>query len=240
METTVGQRITLLIDYYCGGSEKRFAESLGVSPAVINNYTNGKQQSKPGFDMLHKICTTYPQVQIEWLISGYGEMLKHTIEEKQVVMTHTAMRNIPLLDVKAAANGKGGYLPESPYIASEEVIHLPHHLVRGGRHIAVTVRGDSMSPTLQHGDIIICKEIEPSRWQELPQQEVCLVESEDNGLQVKRIENRLPQDGMITCLSDNPEHAPFQLFHEQIRQVWQVCWRLSGYLEPPAALRAIA
>jgi phage repressor protein C with HTH and peptisase S24 domain len=240
METTVGQRITLLIDHYCGGSEKRFAESLGVSPAVINNYTNGKQQSKPGFDMLHKICTTYPQIQIEWLISGYGEMLKQTVEQKHVATAHSAMRNIPLLDVKAAANGKGGYLPESPYITSEEVIHLPHHLVRGGRHIAVTVRGDSMSPTLQHGDIIICKEIEPNRWQELSQQEVCLVESEDNGLQVKRIENRLPQDGMIICLSDNPEHAPFQLSHEQIRQIWQVCWRLSGYLEPPAALRAIA
>lgn len=240
METTVGQRITLLIDHYCGGSEKRFAESLGVSPAVINNYTNGKQQSKPGFDMLHKICTTYPQVQIEWLISGYGEMLKQTMEEKSAAAANANMRSIPLLDVKAAANGKGGYLPESSYIASEEVIHLPHHLVRGGRHIAVTVRGDSMSPTLQHGDIIICKEIERHLWQELPQQEVCLVESEENGLQVKRIENRLPQEGLITCLSDNPEHAPFQLSHEQIRQVWQVCWRLSGYLEPPATLRAIA
>lgn len=234
METTVGQRISLLIDHYCGGNEKRFAESLGVSPAVINNYTNGKQQSKPGFDVLYKICTTYPQVQIEWLISGQGEMLKPNAQEN---LPTAVVRGIPLLNVKAAANGKGGYLPESSYIVSEETIHLPPHLLRGGRYIAVTVRGDSMAPTLQHGDIIICREIEPHRWQELPQQEVCLVESEENGLQVKRIENRLLQEGYITCHSDNPEHAPFQLWHEQIRQVWQVCWRLSGYLEPPAVLR---
>jgi len=239
METTVGQRITLLINHYCGGSEKRFAESLGVSPAVINNYTNGKQQSKPSFDMLHKICTTYPQVQIEWLISGQGEMLKQALAEKDT-SAHATMRSIPLLDVKAAANGKGGYLPDGPFIASEEVIYLPPHLVRGGRHIAVTVRGDSMAPTLQHGDIIICKEIEPNCWFELPQQEVYLVESEDNGLQVKRIENCLAQEGIIICWSDNPEHAPFQLSHEQIRKVWQVCWRLSNYLEPPASFRAIA
>lgn len=236
METTVGQRITLLIEHFCKGNEKRFAESLGVSPAVINNYTNGKQQSKPGFDMLYKICKTYPQVQIEWLISGQGEMLKPAA----ATSPQADLRDIPLLDVKAAANGKGGYLPESNCIASDEVIQLPARLLRHGRYIAVTVRGDSMTPTLQHGDIIICKEISPERLHELPQQEVCLVESEDNGLQVKRIENRLPQEGCIICRSDNPEHAPFRLSHRQIRQVWQVCFRLSGYLEPPASLQTSA
>lgn len=57
----------------------RFAEQIGVQRSSISHILSGR--NKPSYDFLLKIAGKYPEIDLNWLISGKGEMLK-TIEPK--------------------------------------------------------------------------------------------------------------------------------------------------------------
>jgi phage repressor protein C with HTH and peptisase S24 domain len=235
MKSTVNQRLVSVIEHLTNGNEKRFADGLGVSPAVINNYTTGKQQSKPGFEMLARIAETHPAINIEWLISGRGEMLKPASPDRVLVATQDLTGNltVPLINRRAAAN----YLAQGhsqEYFEQLDALVLPGPLLRGGQHYALQVSGDSMAPTLHDGDLVICRLLEAGRWADATNGEVYVLASQNRGLQVKRVQNRLAQ-GYFRCLSDNPAHSPFDLEADNLLEMWQVRWKLSSNLANAAA-----
>jgi phage repressor protein C with HTH and peptisase S24 domain len=237
VENLVSERLSLLIDNLCNGNEKRFAESIGVKPAVINNYTTGKQQSKPGFEVLSKILYRYPTVNIDWLITGHGEMLKTERKNKpfQVLVTTqdtTGNLVVPVINRKAAANYLTGHQTQE-YFEQLDSLNLPPSFKKGKQCYALQVSGDSMMPTLQDGDLVVCSLCEASEWEYLNDGEVYVVVS-DKGLQVKRIKNQLRTTQEMVFVSDNKSHKPFKLGAEDILELWKVNWRLSPNLQIPA------
>jgi phage repressor protein C with HTH and peptisase S24 domain len=235
MKNPVSERLTAIISYFAGGNEKRFAEAIGVKPAVINNYTNGKQQSKPGFEVLHKMVEAYPDLQIDWLVSGKGAMLRSENSQPSLgVLTQDLRGNatVPIINRKAAANYLTGFQTQE-FFEQLDALQLPSAFVRGRQFYALQVSGDSMEPTLHDGDLVICYLCDRSDWDLLRNGDVCVVVSESRGLQVKRIKMG---DGTLTCLSDNRLHPAFQLPHDDIRQLWKVNWKLSAYLEEESSM----
>jgi len=85
MKTTIGQRLALLIESE-NLNNLSFAKRVGVSPTSIG-YITGERQSKPGFELIEKIATAFPQLDIDWLVRGYGEMRKGTDASASVYMT---------------------------------------------------------------------------------------------------------------------------------------------------------
>lgn len=51
-----------------------FSEEIGVSSTVIYNIIGGRR-SNPGFELLEKIKERYPEVDLNWLVSGIGSPL---------------------------------------------------------------------------------------------------------------------------------------------------------------------
>ncbi|GAB3761527.1 hypothetical protein [Spirosoma pomorum] len=51
-----------------------FAKSINKSSSTINYIVEGK--TKPGYELLEGIVTTYPAVNAEWLMKGEGDMMK--------------------------------------------------------------------------------------------------------------------------------------------------------------------
>ncbi|MCS6967067.1 MAG: S24 family peptidase [Cytophagales bacterium] len=227
MESAVSERLIQIIAHFSGGNEKRFAESVGVKPAVINNYTKGKQQSKPGFEVLQKITAAYPSLNIEWLLSGKGNMLKESsFAFKQNDSESVA---IPVINRKAAAN----YLAANhtqEYFEELENIYLPRNFVKGKRCYALQVTGDSMEPTLYENDYLICHLLDRAEWEYLNEGQICVIVSQ-RGLQVKRIKNK-SHSHYVTLVSDNPKHPPLNIPHEEIIEIWKVNWRLTDQLSP--------
>ncbi len=239
LQNPVSQRLTSVIERFAEGNEKRFAESIGVKPAVINNYTKGKQQSKPGFEVLQKICETYPAINIEWLINGRGQMEKAKLKpatERVLVTTQDTAGNvsIPVINRRAAANYLTGYKTQE-YFEEMDAINLPTSFVRGKQFYALQVTGDSMEPTLHDGDYLICHLCERADWDYLNDGEVCVLVTDERGLQVKRIKNRL-SNGYVTCLSDNKRHTAFNLTYNEVLEIWRVSWKLSADLSLNAGL----
>ena len=48
----------------------RFAELIQVNASAMSHILNGR--NKPGFDVLEKIVQAFPDVNLNWLISGQG------------------------------------------------------------------------------------------------------------------------------------------------------------------------
>jgi phage repressor protein C with HTH and peptisase S24 domain len=233
-QNIVSQRLTEIIDHFADGNEKRFADSLGVKPAVINNYTRGKQQSKPGFEVLYKIASEYPDVNVDWLLTGRGEMLisqgKGGARERWVISTQDITGNItvPLINRRAAANYLTGHQSQE-YFEQLDAIQLPSSFLSGKQYYALQVSGDSMMPTLHDGDYVFCYRCDRSEWSNLNNGDVCVILSE-NGLQIKRLANKDNQSH-ITCVSDNFQtHPAFNLTHDEIVEMWKVTWRMSSWL----------
>lgn len=73
---TIQERFQEVIDVRYNGSQKAFADAIGVAPSVINNVV-GRRQGNPSYEVLSKIYAN-ADVSVDWLLSGAGEMLKNT------------------------------------------------------------------------------------------------------------------------------------------------------------------
>lgn len=56
-------------------SQSVFAESIGVTKASVSHILGGR--NKPGFEFIENMARRYPNLNIEWFVSGKGKMYKN-------------------------------------------------------------------------------------------------------------------------------------------------------------------
>jgi hypothetical protein len=74
-EDAVYQRLNFIVDTFEKGNQADFARRIGVRSGVVGDMF-GKRRNKPSFDVLGKIASAYPQLRVEWLLTGEGDRLK--------------------------------------------------------------------------------------------------------------------------------------------------------------------
>ncbi|MDR1552632.1 MAG: helix-turn-helix transcriptional regulator [Prevotellaceae bacterium] len=60
-------------------SPARFADIIGVQPANISHIIS--ERNKPSLDFIQKMLKSFPQLNVEWLITGIGKMYKEPKEQ---------------------------------------------------------------------------------------------------------------------------------------------------------------
>lgn len=142
-------------------SKSEFGRTIGVSNAYVTSIRKSIDSDK-----IKSIALNYPNLNIEWLLTGEGSMIKSSGEMRKP-MTSTefslgtdhklSSQDIPLYDLSASAGLVSIFndLHQNP----EDYLRVPNLPPVDG---AVYVRGDSMSPLLKSGDIIIFKKMELS------------------------------------------------------------------------------
>ncbi|MFC2115736.1 helix-turn-helix domain-containing protein [Bacteroidota bacterium] len=55
-------------------SSSQFADKIGVQRSSVSHVLSGR--NKPGYDFIHKILESFPGINAEWLITGFGDMYK--------------------------------------------------------------------------------------------------------------------------------------------------------------------
>ena len=136
---------------------------------------------------------------------------------------------VPIVNRRAAANYLAGYQTQE-YFEELDAMTVPSYMLRDGQGIVIQVVNDSMEDTIFEGDLLLCRLVEPMRWDDIADFTVCVLVSESRGIQVKRIKSRLAKEGLIRCKSDNRRYQAFNLFAEDILQVWQVSMLLTAQL----------
>ena len=217
---------------YCkamGIPVKVFEQTIGVSNGYVNSISKGL-----GSDKLIPIIEKYPNLSIEWLLTGRGEMLKTNrttsdfsdnitpnsndkdtkfIAHKQVNKIHFPKSSekiyehetVALYDIEAAANLHSILSNRDENIIGQIII--PNIPKCDG---AIYVHGDSMSPLLKSGDIIAFKFV-PNELSSIYYGEMYLVSVELNGdehLTVKYIKRSEKGDNWVKLVSHNANHDP--------------------------------
>lgn len=64
------ERLQKVIEYY-GETASSFAEKIGVQRSSISHILSGR--NKPSLEFVLKILTSFPEVELYWLLNGKGE-----------------------------------------------------------------------------------------------------------------------------------------------------------------------
>lgn len=212
--------------------EKKISASDGMIRRAIRNSTD--IQSK----WLEKISDNYPDLNLTWLITGKGQMLKKRTPnvgesndlspgrerisvvcepiEKYRIPTLTG---IPLLPINAIA----GFFADDTSVLNNDCTYYNVPLFHGADFM-ISVRGESMIPNFLPGDIVACQFISNESYIQWGR---VYVFDTDQGPIIKRIKPSINDDSVLIT-SDNPEYAPFVLKKESIRRMALVL----GFMRP--------
>lgn len=215
-------------------SDREFAKCIEISPSNLGDIKANRRSVT--LEILNRAYERFG-INSSYVITGKGEAFhqkgknKDAATEVVVVATQDTTGNVtvPLINHKAAANYLSGY-DSQEWFEAQESLQLPSYMLKDGLCYAVQVSGESMEPTLYEDDWVICRLLDKSDYRYINDGAVYLVVSQEMGIQVKRIKNRLQQYGTIRCISDNPKHQPYELQEQEILQLWKVEWHLRSHL----------
>ncbi|WP_047546401.1 helix-turn-helix domain-containing protein [Psychroserpens sp. Hel_I_66] len=73
------KRLQKVIDFY-GESASSFAEKIGVQRSSISHILSGR--NKPSLDFVLKVLSSFPEVELYWLMNGKGQFPSAKDEHK--------------------------------------------------------------------------------------------------------------------------------------------------------------
>nr|DAQ59439.1 MAG TPA: hypothetical protein [Caudoviricetes sp.] len=210
-------------------SIRRFEEKCGLKRGNISNMSN---ESSIGSDKLSKIIDTYSSIDIEWLLTGKGDMLKNEttrpvqntscavisdgkdarkISKTQLKKADNSTKGIPLIPLHAMAGVLRGEISVLEYECEQYVVPAFK-----GADFLIPVKGNSMFPTYQSGDIVACQRTPMSsvffQWNKP------YVLDTAQGAIIKRIRPGV-DDEHVQIVSDNTDYLPFYLHKSEIYAV---------------------
>lgn len=194
---------------YSGLNAKSFSEKIGLErPQAIYDLLHGKTKSISA-SMKNKIISVFPEIDPAWLLTGEGEMLRSDGEHRDRALS-PAHATIPLIPLEAFAG-------KSP-VQYNDIPVENHYLVSefSGADFLIRIKGDSMTPKLNGGDIVACKKIHERLF--LQWHRVYVVCTNSQGIMIKRIE-KSDNEGCIRLVSDNPAYQPFDIPEEDISDI---------------------
>ena len=126
-----------------GMGQNKFEASCGLGNGTINNSRGGVSSTT-----LEKISSTYPEVNIEWLVTGKGNMLKD-------VPVKSYTDGIPYYNVDFEM-GFDVMVNDQTSQPDYNINFVPYN---NKCDVWCNARGNSMWPTIASGDIIALKEV---------------------------------------------------------------------------------
>lgn len=200
----------------------RFEKDAGLSNGYLG--TQKKRNADLGEGVIIKIIDYCRDLNIDWLLTGNGSMLRDqeeqcgvpTVQETFPLRTdhNVKLQTVPLYELDATA-GLVALFNASSRQAPVSHIQIPDLPPCDG---ALYVRGDSMYPLLKSGDIILYKEIASDTrcilWGEMYL--LSFVMDGETYITIKYIQ-RGDDDAHVRLVSQNPHHSPQDIPADSIR-----------------------
>ena len=194
-----------------GVKKATFYKNTGLSNGFLDKNDNISS------DKIEIIISVYSDIDLNWLITGNGEMLKVTgdrglyiDEQNSEIITKEAQScvGIPLIPIDAMA---GFAIGTGDSVMTYDCDHyvIPNML---NADFLIQVKGQSMEPKYLSGDIVACKKLNLDTF--FQWNKVYVLDTEQGAI-IKRI-NKSESENCIKCVSVNEDYAPFDLPLESI------------------------
>lgn len=205
-------------------SKTAFAEKLGTKGHIIDLYL--KDERRITYEQAKRLCGTY-NVSEPFMFQGIGlpfekSRIPDSEEKLAMALGINFSPNILFTNVEAFASNTVGV----DLLEENERFHIPG--VEGDL-VAFNINGQSMIPTINTGDMVICKPLEAK--DEMIDDEIYAVVT-DQSVWVKRVQkcfDRYHNWTHLKLISDNyEEFDPFIIEIGEIRRLLKVTRRLTG------------
>lgn len=193
-----------------------FERQCSLSKGFVNKVGDSITSAK-----LNGISEVYPELNINWLLTGVGEMLNDSQQDTYINKVGEEQTTVPLVPLSAMAGKLTGFSLEGITKADCEKIISPIK----GADFAVPVSGDSMYPLFPNGSRVLVQETNPNafiEWGKVYVLNTC------NGIVVKQL-RKSNKEGYVSCYSfnDNSIYAPFDIALADIHGFYKVLMCLS-------------
>ncbi|MBX2871199.1 MAG: S24 family peptidase [Saprospiraceae bacterium] len=204
------------------------AKKLGTYNHVINSILKGQRNIT--VDQLQKLFLAYG-VDANYIFGNgdsifmdgypaYGEIPTRSILDREL----GGRENITLVPAKALA-GYATEMQDDKFLENLQKFSIPN---MAGELMAFEINGDSMTPTITNGDIVVCEAIE--RGQPLRDNNVYVIVTDV--VVAKRIQQVREGNNVarLNLISDNDAvYKPYPVELEEVRQILKVKCRLTSY-----------
>jgi phage repressor protein C with HTH and peptisase S24 domain len=182
-----------------------FSKKIEISTSMMTEIT--KRRSNVGIQAIQNTEITF-NLNSDWFITGRGEILESNAN--QILPT---TKSIPLIPIEAMAGfGSGSWqimhVEVDRYIIPEFAELKVDYMIK--------VKGDSMYPKYNSGDIVACKNLNLAdvffQWNK-----VYVLDTEQGAL-IKRIKEGKNEDHLL-IVSENNNYQPFDLHKSKINAI---------------------
>ena len=203
---------TLILDRikeaYSLKSNAKLAAFLGIPPTTLSSWYS---RNSFDLDLIYEKCV---DIDLNWLLTGEGSMFRKESEKENIPVAHPSdspMEGIPLIPISAMA---GAFTGEQIVLEYEcERFVVPTFK---GAEFLISVKGSSMYPKYNSGDIVACKRLPMDdiffQWNKV------YVLDTDQGPLIKRVKPGSDKEHVL-IVSDNEHYEPFELPLERIYHV---------------------
>lgn len=164
-----------------------------------------------GEGVLMQIIENSPDLSAEWLLTGHGDMLRSNQSTPTAVPATQPGMGIPLIPIEAMAGFGTGDVQVLEYECDRYVVPAFKDA-----EFLIQVKGSSMIPKYNSGDIVACKKLPMDRlffqWNKV------YVLDTDQGALIKRVKAGSDDDHLL-IVSDNQNYEPFELHKNYINSV---------------------
>lgn len=203
-----------------GLTTQNFERLCGLSNAAVSKMGDNTRRST-----LDKISNAFPEININWLLTGEGSMLREPEGNATPVGNAVNAVTEQLTPVRFFEVTPTASFIEFCSGASEIPLTISvqpeHGEILDDSYCVFEIFGESMSPQIQPHAKVLCQEIPPTKWHTLADGVVAIAYSDK--FVIKRIlKNELASGDFIILGSDNPEYTerqPVQL--SDIRAIFQ-------------------
>lgn len=222
--TSEGERIALIISQFCE-SKADFARRIGERPQTVSNWIS----RGAGKNVLNKIINFFPDININWLLTGEGNMINQpapSIQPNAHVVENLNYMNVPVIHIKARCGYLAGY-GDAEYIDSLPTMPVIVDKTYHGKYMIFEAEGDSMDDgtrsSICDGDKLLCREVRRDLW--LPKLHIndwyFVIVHRTDGIAIKQITNQ-NEHGNITCHSLNDMFNDYTVNLDDVLEIYNV------------------
>ncbi|KIO52921.1 S24 family peptidase [Flavobacterium hibernum] len=210
---------------------KRYIDFRGIRVSVLERevgMSNGsfasqlKNNKTIGVDKLENILKIYGDINVEWLLTGNGNMLKevvleyndpkvHQLKEEIAIIENIPVYNVQTVDGIVDLFGDNNSQVPVDYIKVSKIDKYDG---------ALYIIGDSMYPLLKSGDIVVYKKINNLQnniiWGEMY---LVYVNNDDNEFFFTRFLKKSERESYVQFVSQNPDHQTIEFPISSIKAI---------------------
>lgn len=193
-----------------GLSQGKFERACGLSNGYVNNLKRSVSTEK-----LELISRAYPALNIQWLMTGEGEMFVERFNLAKVMpKSDRSGYEVPLIPVHAFAGSITESLEDAVFADECEKIISPVSSAQW----AMAISGDSMEPQFADGSIVFITRINDVAF--IPWGHPMILDTE-NGVLLKNL-YPAEDDEYVEARSNNPKYPAFRIPKSSIRGIYRV------------------